>query len=220
MQRAGTVQSRLSKCSTRTVRLELRVLHQISGLALGNDLPGIIDMVPPENLGVFRLKQFVGGEKRFNLLQPCLAQIVKRVHVVESWIADWHRQHFEIRPLFVMHIETAKWAGFNHAAGERRLLHQDENIQVIAIFTQRVRNPSIVAWVMHRGVEHPIELESSQFLVVLVLVSASPWNLNKSKDTAAPGASHPQALPCIVRTLSRTGCNSELAMSSSLNRYQ
>jgi hypothetical protein len=141
-------------------------------------------VVPSENLGLLRFEQLVGIEERLDFPKPVIADLLERLHVVISGIVDRNSKDLEVGPLFVGHVETAKHFCLDHAARKGRLLDKNEDIEVIAILGKRIRDETVVGWIMDRGVEDAIELEHATFFVVLVLVARSPWNLDERQDGA------------------------------------
>ena len=110
----------------------------------GDDLPGLGLAVPAEDLGLLRLQELVGREKRLDLAQPVLAELLQAADVAEARVADRDRQHLEVAALLVGHVQPTDRQRLHQAAGERGFLDQDEDVQVVAVFGQRVRDKAVV----------------------------------------------------------------------------
>ena len=112
--------------------------------AAGDDLPGFGLAVPAEDFGLLRLEELVGREKRLDLAQPVLAELLQAADVAEAWVADRDGQHLEVAALLVGHVQPADRQHLYQAAGERGFLDQDKDIEVVAVFDQCVRDKAVV----------------------------------------------------------------------------
>ena len=64
--------------------------------------------MPAEDFGLLRFELLVGGEERFDLAQPVVANVGERPHVCITRIADRHGKNLEVRALLIVHIEPAE----------------------------------------------------------------------------------------------------------------
>src|SRR5262245_36063691 len=87
-----------------------------------------------------------------------------------------------VRLTAIQHLEHADRAYVDLAPGERRLVDAHENVERISVLVQRARNEPVIAGIVHRRVQHAIELERTVFLVELVLVSAPARDLDYRGD--------------------------------------
>ena len=84
--------------------------------------------------------------------------------------------------LLVAHLEHADRARPDVAAGERRLVDEEQGVGVVAVVGARALDEAVIEVVEHRRRQHAIEAEDARVLVELVLVAAAARDLDDDLD--------------------------------------
>mgnify|MGYP003542348471 CR=1 FL=1 len=87
-------------------------------------------------------------------------------------VAQRNAQDLLVFALLVGHAEQTDRADLDSASGERRLAHEHQGIERVAVASQRAVDESVVGRIMNRAVEHTVEAKQSRLFVELVLVGA------------------------------------------------
>src|SRR5947208_8861087 len=89
---------------------------------------------------------------------------------------------FLLSVLVLLTFNHTDEARLNHAAGERRRVHKQQNIGWISIVGLRGRNKPEIVWELHPIRKHAIESERAQIRVKFVFIPATLWRLNHHMD--------------------------------------
>jgi hypothetical protein len=90
-------------------------------------------------------------------------------------------------------------ARVNQRQRNYRLLAQHQNVQRIVILGQRLRNEAVIRWIVHRRIQHPVQLDQAAGFVQLILHAGAKGNLDHRKEfqrqlvagrNVVPGMSH------------------------------
>ena len=73
-----------------------------------------------------------------DLDEPVRPDLVQPLDVGLVRVADGDAQHLEVEALLVAHLEPADRAGPDAAAGERRLVDEEQGVGVVAVAGARV----------------------------------------------------------------------------------
>ena len=106
-----------------------------------------------------------------DLDQPVRPDLLEALDVLLVGVADGDAQDLEVEALLVAHLEPADRAGPDVAAGEGRLVDDQEGVGVVAVAGPRPLDEAVVEVVVDRARQHAIEPEDVGLLVVLVLVA-------------------------------------------------
>src|SRR5882672_2305462 len=90
-------------------------------------------LLPPDDLHALSLEVLVDMEEMLHFLQIVLRKISDIEVFVIVRVVTRHREDLVVRLAPVAHSEHAKWTAINLAAGKRRLVDTDENVQRVAI---------------------------------------------------------------------------------------
>ena len=130
----------------------------------------------------FVLEQLVGVEEVLDLDEPVRPDLVEVLDVGLVGIGDGDAQDLEVLALVVAHLEAADRAGPDAAAGEGRLVDQEEGVGVVAVAGPGVADEAVVEVVVDGRGEDAVEPEDVGRLVVLVLVPAAARDLDDDLD--------------------------------------
>ena len=104
-----------------------------------------------------------------DLIQQELGNVSEILDVVEAGI-NGDTQYFGVSAAVVHHVENADRAGLNQdSRDEVEVLQQNQGVQRISIFAQRVLEVAVMRGVLHRGEEHAIQPEAVGLVVDLIL---------------------------------------------------
>src|SRR5271157_1859084 len=110
----------------------------------------------------------------------------------------------------INHRHQADGARLNHRKGHNGLLAQDEHVEWIIVFRQRLRNESVIRGIVDRRIEHAIELDKSALLVQFVLHAGAEWDFNDGIELqgqvfaggdVVPGMSHERSRSTQARVI-------------------
>src|SRR5579884_3952066 len=91
-------------------------------------------------------------------------------------------QDLVVAALLVGHPEHADRAAQDQAAGEGRLLKQDQGVQRVAVLAERVLDVAVVRGVTRRGEQHPVQPYAAGLVVYLVLVPLALRDLDQDVE--------------------------------------
>jgi hypothetical protein len=114
-----------------------------------------------------------------------LGHVVELAQVLLSRVAGRHADDLVVAALLVGHPEHADGAAADQAAGEGRFLHQDQRIQRVAVFAQRVLDIAVVGRVLGGGEQRPVQPDPAGGVVDLVLVAATARYLDQDVELHA-----------------------------------
>ena len=118
--------------------LTLPALLEVGLVVGGEDLVGPGRVAPADDLGVLVLEQLVRLEEVLDLDEPVRPDLVEPFDVGLVRIGDGDAEDLEVLALLVAHLEAADRPGPDVAAGERRLVDQEEGVGVVAVAGDRV----------------------------------------------------------------------------------
>jgi hypothetical protein len=110
------------------------------------------------------------------------ADLLKSLDVRLVRIGEGDAQGLEVEPLLVAHLEPADRPRPDVAAGEGRLVDDEECVRVVAVVGARPLDETVVEVVEDGGREDPVEAEDARLLVELVLVPAASRDLDDDLD--------------------------------------
>jgi len=119
----------------------------------------------------------------------------------EDEVVLQHGEHLVVRFVAVDHAQPADRAGPDPAAGERRLVNEQQRVGVVAVARARVGDEAVVEVVVDGRRQDAVEAEDAGGLVVLVLVPAAARNLDDDLDHGreiARARAHRIDLPAIA----------------------
>ena len=90
-------------------------------------------VAPAEDLDRLVLERLVGIEEVLDLDEPVRADLVEPLDVLLVRVAERDAQDLEVEALLVAHLEPADRPGPDVAAGERRLVDDQERVGVVAV---------------------------------------------------------------------------------------
>ena len=123
---------------------------------------------------------------KFNLLDQLRRQIGQGiVGIAAVAVVGGHAHDFVVHFAIVHKFHHADHFGFEKNAGGQRLLGNQQHIQLVAVFIQRLRDKAVVGGLGENGRLHAVELESRQFAVPLDFVAAAGRNFVNHIDDAA-----------------------------------
>ena len=128
------------------------------------------DILPAQHGRFFVFQVFVNVEKVDDFFEDVRGQIGQMLNALKARVGGGDGQDLLIRAFLVAHHQDAQRPGGDQAAGKSRLGRNDENIQRVAVFGQRVANPAIIKRVKQRRIQRPIQLEDAQIMVIFVFV--------------------------------------------------
>mmetsp|Transcript_65401 Transcript_65401/g.171321 ORF Transcript_65401/g.171321 Transcript_65401/m.171321 type:complete len:498 (+) Transcript_65401:848-2341(+) len=178
--------------------VELRPLHLALLLlphpaALGHHLQGPRLVAPaqdlrPLRLPLLRLEQLVVLEEVLDFTAKVRRNVFQLRDVVRAALVLEHRDHLLVVPRLVLHVHKPHDAAVGQHAGVQACVgpglggRNDEDVQRVAIATERLWHVAVVARVVHRGVQDPVKHQLSRLLLDLVLVRRAPSHLDHGRD--------------------------------------
>src|SRR3989337_623288 len=97
-------------------------------------------------------------------------------------ITDRDAQDLEVEALFVAHLEPTDRSRPDVAAGERGLVDDQEGVGVVAVARTSSLDEPVIEVVEDRARQHAIEAIDAGALIELVLVAATPRDLDHDLD--------------------------------------
>ena len=159
-----------------------RDLQLVAGSVGEQQVAGLGNVAPAEDLGLLGLEELVRVEEVADLDQPMGPDLVEPLDVGLVGIADRDAQDLEVRTVLVAHLEAADRPAPDPAAGERRLVDQEQGIGVVPVAGAGLLDEPVVEVVVDGRRQDPVEPEDAGPLVVLVLVAAPPRDLDDDLD--------------------------------------
>src|SRR6266545_4079975 len=147
-----------------------------------NALLRYLRVLPPDRLDPSALQILVDGEEVFNLFEIVRRQVGVVGDTIKERVVVQHRQDFVVRLAFIVHAEHPDRAGLDDAAGEGRQVRHHQHVERVVVVVVGLRDESIIAGVMNRRVEHPVELEGAGLLVVLIFIARAFGDLDDHVD--------------------------------------
>ena len=156
------------------------------------DLERSVALAPAEHLDGLVLERLVGLEEVLDLDEPVRPDLLEPLDVLLVGVAEGDAQDLEVEALLVAHLEAADRARPDVAAGEGRLVDDQEGVGVVAVAGARALDEAVVEVVEDRAREHAIEPVDAGLLVELVLVARPARDLDHDLDDVGkrPGALH------------------------------
>ena len=111
-----------------------------------------------------------------------LGNVPEVVEPVRVGIAGGDREDLLVRGAAIHQVEQADRARVDQAPGEHRDGHEHEHVERVAVVAQRAGQETVVARIVHRAVQHPIQTKHAELLVELVLVALVGGNLDDGGD--------------------------------------
>ena len=158
--------------------------------AVGLALEGLTDLL----LGLLAahpvgaLNRLAGLEVLVDLEEVLDLQAVELRDVLDvgtpggALVGAGHAQDLVVAALLIAHTEHAQSAAADDAAGEGRLLQQDQRVQGVAVLTEGPVDVAGVVGVARRGEEHAVQADPAGLVVDLVLVAVALGNLNRDVE--------------------------------------
>lgn len=122
-----------------------------------------------------------------NLGQTVLWQIRNVRIIPKLWVISVHSNDFIVLLSLIHHPHDANGLGTEEREGNHGLLHQNQDIQGVVVFTVGARDEAIVVGVHHRGVKYPIDVEKSRGFIELVFNFRSTWNFDNCGEIKGGG---------------------------------
>lgn len=135
-----------------------------------NQTSGLSNLLPAFYLGFFTFQFFVNREEVFDFAEDMPGKIAVVLDSLMSGAPCRHGEDLLIFYFLIQHIEQTHWPGLHNTARKSRVRRQHQDVQRVAVFTQRARDKSVLARVMHGGIKRSIQPENVERLVVLVFV--------------------------------------------------
>src|SRR5687768_6264316 len=146
------------------------------------DLHRDLALLPSYDLHAPSLQILVDVEEVLHLLEVMLREIRNVESVVVKGVMRRHGDDLVVRLSAVQELENAKRTAVYLAAGKRRLVDADENVEGVAVLMEGSRDEPIITRIMNCGKENAVQPELAGDLVELVLVAAAAWNLDHRSD--------------------------------------
>ena len=114
---------------------------------------------PPDDRRPHTFELLVDREEVLHLAEVMPRDVAQVVVLVVEGIAERHAQDLLVLPLLVLHLERADRAYLHQTAGKRGDRHHDQHVERVLVVRQRLRDEPVVARVVDRAVEQPVELQ-------------------------------------------------------------
>jgi len=108
-----------------------------------------------------------------------LAQMVDIPQVLLPRVLEWDAEDLVVAALLILHPEHADGPAPDEASWERRLLHQDQRVQRVAIGTERFLDEAVVRRVLRCCEQRAVQPYATGGVIHLVLVSVTFRDLNR-----------------------------------------
>ena len=151
---------------------------------MNDAVTGVGCVVPAFDFNALAFEIFVDGEEVGDFLNEVRVDVGVVPDVGVARVVFAHGDDFLVEDTLVEHLEETDGANLLHAAGKTWTGNQNQNIQRIAILTQRGRNKAVIAGVMNRRVQIAVEFEDVQFFVVLEFVGVVLGDLNDGTEAS------------------------------------
>src|SRR5688572_27589014 len=139
-------------------------------------------LLPSEDLDPPAFEILVDMEEVLHLLQIMLRKVGNvEVPMVVRVVAR-HREDLVVGLTTVEHFQDPERAAVDLAPWKRRLVDPHQHVERIPVFVKRAGNETVVARVVHGGIQHAVETDQPRPLVELVLVAAAARDLDDRRD--------------------------------------
>ena len=152
------------------------------GAVVEQDVVCPLAISPAQDLDRLVLEDLVRVEEVLDLDQAVRANLLQALDVLLVRIADGHAEHFEVEAHLVPHLEPADGACPDVAAGEGRLVDDQQGVGMITVVGPRPLDKPVVEVVVHGRRQHAIEPEHPGLFVELVLVAAAAPDFDDDLD--------------------------------------
>src|SRR6266540_1563369 len=175
----------------------------VAGDGFHDYLRGDVALLPSDHLYPAPFEILVDEKEVLDLLQRVLRKIGDvEVFLIKRIIAR-NRENLVVGLATVAHLQHAERTAVDETAGECRLVHEHEYVERVAVLVQRPWNETVLAGIMDRGIQHPIQTDQPRFLVELVLVLAAGGNLHHRRDRVGWMGSGGKIMPGIYHVALR-----------------
>src|SRR5215213_2548584 len=131
----------------------------------------VVDANPGRTLDRLpRLEVFVDAEKVLDLEQQVLANVVDVSNVVSADIRRRNADDLVVTAGLIPHPEHGNGSTGDQAPGKRRLRHEHQGVERIAVLTEGSLDEAVVGGILRRGEERPVQPDPSSVVVDLILV--------------------------------------------------
>ena len=139
-------------------------------------------IAPADDIDRLVLERLVGLEEVLDLDEPMRPDLLEALDVLLVGVAEGDAQDLEVEALLVAHLEPADRPRPDVAAGERRLVDDQEGVRVVAVAGAGALDEAVVEVVEDGAAQHPVEPVDAGLLVVLVLVARPARDLDDDLD--------------------------------------
>jgi len=154
------------------------MLVEIQLPAHADEVTGFAWTAPSSHFRAFSFQLFIDREEVLDLAKVVRKNLVHGVNLIEARVAIGYREDFLVGLILVHHVQEPDRAHGDEDAGIAGLVDERDDVEGVAVFGQGARDESIVAGVVHGGVERSIEAENAELAVVLVLVARVFWDFD------------------------------------------
>src|SRR3989344_4408960 len=127
---------------------------------------------------LFLLDLFISCEEMSDFLQHMLISISYVIHGSIPRITNGDRNNFLIRFAAIGHMHDTDGAGRNEDTGRKRMRGEQNDIKRVTIIPERLRDESVIKWVVLRAMENAVKFDDSRLLIYLVLIMRTLWDLD------------------------------------------
>src|SRR3989344_5707356 len=107
-------------------------------------------VMPSFNFDFFAFEGFVDLKEVCNFAQNMFVDVLDVLGFFKARVIVRHALDFFVLFPFVNHVEHSYWPCLDKGHRKSRKAQQDKTVKRVAIFSKRLRDESIIAWVMHR----------------------------------------------------------------------
>src|SRR5512138_2599589 len=161
----------------RALRSTLREQRVVTRAAALHDIRCTVRL-PAEDFRLLAFEILVDRKEVLDLTEEVRRSIAQPVIAVIQRVVYGYGQDLLVHALLIAHPEYADRPHDDETAGERRHRHHYENIEWVTIVSERAREEAVIARIVDRTVQQPVELEEAGVLVQLVLVAAPARDLD------------------------------------------
>ena len=164
--------------------------------SVAQHLEGPLLLAPADDVDRLVLERLVCLEEVLDLDEAVRPDLLEPLDVLLVGVADGDAQHLEVEALLVAHLQPADRARPDVAAGEGRLVDDQQRVGVVAVAAAGPLDEAVVEVVEDGAGQHAIEPEDVRLLVVLVLVARPARDLDDDLDDVGKrtGRLHPVSL--------------------------
>src|SRR2546423_50103 len=118
-------------------------------------------------------------------------------------IVAGHPENLVVGLATIEHLEHPERPAVDLTSRKGRLVDVDEDVERVAILVQCARNEAVIARIVHRRIQHPVESNHPTRLIQLVFVAASGRNLDDRGDVVRRMDPRRQLVPEIDHAVTR-----------------